>query len=58
MSDEKFKELLEQKYKEWYTKETDDYGDSLHWQALIVIEELYVEVFGEEEFKRFIKERL
>lgn len=58
MSDEELKKLLEQKYKEWYTKETDDYGDSLHWQALIVIEELYVEVFGEEEFKRFIKKRL
>lgn len=45
-----FKILLEEKYKEWDTEETDDYGD-----RLLVIEEIYVEIFGQEEFDEFIK---
>jgi len=57
MTEEEFKKLLEEKYKEWYTEETDDYGDSLHWQALLVIEEIYTDIFGQEEFNEFIKRR-
>ena len=45
-----FKILLEEKYKEWDTEETDDYGD-----RLLVIEEIYVEIFGQEEFDEFVK---
>ena len=55
MTEEDFKQLLEDQYKEWYTDETDDYGDSLHWQALLVIEEMYETIFGQEEFNEFIK---
>ena len=55
MTEEDFKQLLEEKYKEWYTEETDDYGDSLHWQALLVIEEMYETIFGKEEFDEFVK---
>ena len=44
------KTLLERKYKEYNTEETDDYGD-----RLLVIEEIYVEIFGQEEFDEFIK---
>ena len=35
-----FKILLEEKYKEYNTEETDDYGDSVNWQKLLVIEEI------------------
>lgn len=55
MTEEDFKQLLEETYKEWYTDETDDYGDSLHWQALLTIEEIYETAFGKEEFNEFIK---
>lgn len=55
LTEEDFKQLLEETYKEWYTDETDDYGDSLNWQALLVIEEIYVEIFGQEEFDKFLK---
>lgn len=55
MTEEDFKQLLEEKYKEWDTEETDDYGGSVHWQALLVIEEMYVEIFGQEEFDEFVK---
>lgn len=48
-----FKKLLEEKYEEWYTTSTDDYGDNVNWQALLVIEEIYVEIFGQEEFDNF-----
>ncbi len=50
MSDEELKKLLEQKYKKYFTKNS--------WQPLLVIEEVYIEFFGRDEFKRFIKERL
>lgn len=50
-----FKKLLEEKYEEWYTEDTDDYGENLNWQALLVIEEIYVEIFGQEEFDEFVK---
>ena len=50
-----FKILLEEKYKEWDTEETDDYGDNVNWQKLLVIEEIYVEIFGQEEFDEFVK---
>lgn len=49
------KTLLEDQYKEWYTEETDDYGVSIHWQALLVIEEIYTNIFGQEEFDEFVK---
>lgn len=52
MLDEELKKLLEQKYKKYFTENT------WPWQALQVVEETYVEFFGKEEFKRFIKERL
>ena len=52
MSDEELKKLLEQKYKKYFNENTWE------WQALLVVEETYVEFFGKEEFKRFIKERL
>lgn len=55
LTEEDFKQLLEETYKEWYTDETDDYGDSLNWQALLVIEEMYETIFGQEEFNEFIK---
>lgn len=55
MTEEDFKQLLEETYKDWYTEETDDYGDSLHWQALLVIEEIYTDIFGQEEFDEFVK---
>lgn len=55
MTEEDFKQLLEDTYKEWYTDETDDYGDSVNWQALLVIEEIYETAFGKEEFDEFIK---
>lgn len=55
MTEEDFKQLLEEKYKEWYTEETDDYGDSLHWQALMVIEEMYETIFGKEALDEFVK---
>ena len=55
LTEEYFKQLLEEKYEEWYTEETDDYGDSLHWQALIVIEEIYETAFGQEAFDEFVK---
>ena len=55
LTEEDFKQLLEETYKEWYTEETDDYGDSLNWQALLVIEEMYETIFGQEEFNEFIK---
>lgn len=55
LTEEDFKQLLEETYKEWNTAETDDYGDSLNWQALLVIEEIYEEIFGQEEFDEFIK---
>ena len=50
-----FKILLEEKYKEYNTEETDDYGDSVNWQKLLVIEEIYTDIFGQEEFDEFIK---
>ena len=46
LTEKDFKQLLE---------ETDDYGDSLNWQALLVIEEMYATVFGQEEFDEFVK---
>ena len=49
------KTLLERKYKECNTEETDDYGDNLNWPELLVIEEIYVEIFGQEEFNEFLK---
>lgn len=55
MTEEDFKQLLEETYKEWYTEETDDYGDSLHWQALLAIEEIYETAFGKEAFDEFVK---
>lgn len=55
LTEEYFKELLEETYKEWNTEETDDYGDSLHWQALLVIEEIYETAFGKEALDEFIK---
>ena len=55
MTEEDFKQLLEETYKEWDTGETDDYGGSLNWQALLVIEEMYETIFGQEEFNEFIK---
>ena len=55
LTEEDFKQLLEETYKEWNTAETDDYGDSLNWQALLVIEEIYETIFGQEEFNEFIK---
>lgn len=55
LTEEYFKQLLEETYKEWYTDETDDYGDSLHWQALLVIEEIYVTAFGQEALDEFVK---
>lgn len=55
MTEEDFKKLLEETYKEWDTEETDGYGDSLHWQALMVIEEIYTHIFGQEEFDEFVK---
>lgn len=55
MTEEDFKQLLEETYKEWYTDETDDYGGSLNWQALLVIEEMYETIFGQEEFDEFVK---
>ena len=55
MTEEDFKKLLEETYKEWYTEETDDYGGSLNWQALLVIEEMYETIFGQEEFDEFVK---
>ena len=55
MTEEDFKQLLEETYKEWDTEETDDYGDSVHWQALLVIEEIYAHIFGQEEFDEFVK---
>lgn len=54
-TEEDFKQLLEETYREWDTAETDDYGGSLNWQALLVIEEIYVEIFGQEEFDEFVK---
>lgn len=55
LTEEDFKQLLEETYKEWNTEETDDYGGSLNWQALLVIEEIYEEAFGKEEFDKFLK---
>ena len=55
MTEEDFKQLLERKYKEYNTEETDDYGDNLNWPELLVIEEIYVEIFGQEEFDEFLK---
>lgn len=55
LTEEDFKQLLEETYKEWNTAETDDYGGSLNWQALLVIEEMYETIFGQEEFNEFIK---
>lgn len=55
MTEEDFKQLLERKYKEYNTEETDDYGDNLNWPELLVIEEIYVEIFGQEEFNEFLK---
>ena len=49
------KTLLERKYKEYNTEETDDYGDNLNWPELLVIEDIYVEIFGKEEFNEFLK---
>lgn len=46
MTEEDFKQLLEEKYEEWYTTSTDDFGDNVNWQVLLVIEEIYVEIFG------------
>lgn len=57
LTEEDFKQLLEETYKEWNTAETDDYGDSLNWQALLVIEEMYETIFGQEEFNEFIKRK-
>ena len=54
-TEEDFKQLLEETYKEWYTEETDDYGDSIHWQALLAIEEIYETAFGKEALDEFIK---
>lgn len=54
-TEEYFKQLLEETYREWNTEETDDYGDSLHWQALLVIEEIYETAFGKEALDEFIK---
>lgn len=54
-TEEDFKQLLEETYKEWNTAETDDYGDSLNWQALLVIEEIYETTFGKEALDEFIK---
>ena len=50
-----FKILLEEKYKEYNTEETDDYGDSVNRQKLLVIEEIYTDIFGKEEFDEFVK---
>lgn len=50
-----FKKLLEEKYEEWYTTSTDDYGDNLNWKALMVIEDIYTDIFGQEAFDEFIK---
>lgn len=55
MTEEDFKQLLEETYREWHTEETDDYGGSIHWQALLVIEEIYEKIFGKEEFDEFVK---
>ena len=55
LTEKDFKQLLEETYKEWNTTETDDYGGSLNWQALLVIEEMYATVFGQEEFDEFVK---
>ena len=55
MTEEDFKKLLERKYKEYNTEEIDDYGDRLNWQELLVIEEIYIEIFGQEEFNEFLK---
>ena len=55
LTEKDFKQLLEETYKEWDTTETDDYGGSLNWQALLVIEEMYATVFGQDEFNEFIK---
>lgn len=55
LTEKDFKQLLEETYKEWNTAETDDYGGSLNWQALLVIEEMYETAFGQEEFDEFIK---
>lgn len=54
-TEEDFKKILEEEYEEWYTTLTDDYGDSLHWQALLVIEEIYEKAFGQEAFDEFVK---
>ena len=35
MTEEGFKKLLEETYKEWDTEETDDYGDSLKFDDFI-----------------------
>ena len=35
MTEEDFKKLLEETYKEWDTEETDDYGDSLKFDEFI-----------------------
>ena len=55
LTEKDFKQLLEETYKEWNTEETDDYGGSLNWQALLVLEEIYETIFGQEEFDEFIK---
>lgn len=55
LTEEDFKQLLEETYREWNTAETDDYGDSLNWQALLAIEEIYETAFGKEALDEFIK---
>lgn len=55
LTEEYFKQLLEETYREWNTAETDDYGDSLNWQALLAIEEIYETAFGKEALDEFVK---
>lgn len=55
LTEKEFKQLLEERFKQWYTTSTDGYGDSLKCQALLAIEETYVEIFGQEEFDEFVK---
>lgn len=55
LTEKDFKKLLEETYKDWNTAETDEYGGSLNWQALLVIEEIYETAFGKEALDEFIK---
>lgn len=50
------KKVLEQDFKDYYnSEETEDDGGNYYWKELNVIEEIYVEIFGQEEFDEFVK---